>query len=217
MPSIVVVEDHLLLAEMLCATLAARGVDAVAVEPAETEVLLRELVRLDPLLVLLDLDLGEYGDSTGLIAPLAAHGTRCLVVTGATERERLALAFEAGAFGFHPKAAGIDALVATTLTALNSTVPLDEPLRVALGTELARLRQQRSAAFDPFRRLTAREHDTLLALSNGLSVHDIAAEWVVSETTVRSHVRAVLTKLQVNSQIAAVALALRSGWLATAG
>jgi DNA-binding CsgD family transcriptional regulator len=36
----------------------------------------------------------------------------------------------------------------------------------------------------------------------------------VSEATVRSHVRGVLTKLDVTSQLAAVALALRSGWLA---
>ena len=77
-------------------------------------------------------------------------------------------------------------------------------------------RVARDAVFAPFTRLTDRERDTLVALSRGLSVHGIAAEWVVSEATVRSHVRGVLAKLDVPSQLAAVALALRTGWLAVA-
>jgi DNA-binding NarL/FixJ family response regulator len=45
-------------------------------------------------------------------------------------------------------------------------------------------------------------------------VTEIARGWVVSEATVRSHVRGVLTKLNVGSQLAAVAAALDAGWLA---
>jgi DNA-binding NarL/FixJ family response regulator len=46
----------------------------------------------------------------------------------------------------------------------------------------------------------------------GKSAAEIAAEAVVSLATVRSQIRAVLQKLDVTSQIAAVALAHRSGW-----
>jgi two-component system, NarL family, nitrate/nitrite response regulator NarL len=41
----------------------------------------------------------------------------------------------------------------------------------------------------------------------------IAADWFVSEATLRSHVRSVLGKLGVSSQLAAVTAAVRSGWL----
>ena len=66
---------------------------------------------------------------------------------------------------------------------------------------------------EPFARLTDRERDTLQALARGRTVHEIANSWVLSEATVRTHVRSVLAKLNVPSQLAAVSLALRSGWI----
>ena len=41
----------------------------------------------------------------------------------------------------------------------------------------------------------------------------LAAQWVVSEATMRSHVRSILGKLAVPSQLAAVAAAVESGWV----
>jgi DNA-binding NarL/FixJ family response regulator len=214
MPSVVIVEDHILLAETLRATLATRGITAGIAEPAPAGQLAGQLLDVGPTVVLLDLDLGGYGDSTELIAPLAAQGIHALVMTGTSDRERLALAFEAGAVGFHAKADGLEPLVVKTQAAL-AGVNLDDSLRQDLRIELARIRAVRVAAFAPFQQLTDREQDTLIALSNGMAVHRIASEWVVSEATVRTHVRGVLAKLGVPSQLAAVALALRSGWLTT--
>ena len=51
-------------------------------------------------------------------------------------------------------------------------------------------------------------------LSSGRRVRDIAQVDVVSEATVRTQVKAILTKLDVGSQIAAVGLAHRIGWRA---
>lgn len=216
MPSVIIVEDHRLIAETLRAGLASAGIDAQLATPAEPAALVAALRGAAPVLVLLDLDLGEYGDSTAVIAPLAASGIRTLVVSGTTSRERIARAFEAGAFGFHPKSGGFDALVAKASAALRSDHPLDEQLRRDLLAELGRTRAARADTYAPFERLTERERDTLVALSQGMSVQTIAAQWVVSEATVRSHVRGVLAKLEVASQLAAVALALRTGWLARA-
>ena len=58
----------------------------------------------------------------------------------------------------------------------------------------------------------ALSEDALRSIAHGLSVQDIAADWVVSEATVRTHVQGVLAKLGVRSQLAAVAAARRSGW-----
>jgi two-component system nitrate/nitrite response regulator NarL len=215
-PSIALVEDHQLLAETLAATFVQRGIDTAIVPPDEPAALLHALQRSGAGLVLLDLDLGAHGDGTCVIAPLAAAGIRTLVVSGSTDRERIAIAFEAGAFGYHAKADGFSLLVTKAVDALGSVAPLDESLRRELRDELARTRRERSNVLEPFGRLTERERNTLLALSTGLSVNGIATEWVVSEATVRSHVRGVLAKLDAPSQLAAVALALRSGWLPVA-
>ena len=55
--------------------------------------------------------------------------------------------------------------------------------------------------------LTAGERRVLFYLTEGWAAQDIADELVVSLTTVRSHIRSVLRKLGVRSQLAAVAVA----------
>ncbi|WP_106399937.1 helix-turn-helix transcriptional regulator [Actinocorallia populi] len=61
-----------------------------------------------------------------------------------------------------------------------------------------------------FARLTRREREVMAALLEGRSAAEIAAAEHLSMPTVRSHLRAVLTKLRVTSQLAAVAMAHRS-------
>jgi DNA-binding NarL/FixJ family response regulator len=213
MPAVAIVEDHLLLAETLCTALHQRGVDATVVPVQESAAMLGALLDAAPDVVLLDLDLGRFGDSTPLIAPLSAAGIRVLVVTGVAERLRVAQAVEQGAFGIQPKALGFDALLATATAVLAGVTVLDATDRAALLTDLAQARAERERACVAYRQLTAREQGTLQALGEGRSVHEIAGDWVLSEATVRTHVRGVLVKLGVASQLAAVAAARRRGWL----
>ncbi|WAX56039.1 response regulator transcription factor [Jatrophihabitans cynanchi] len=212
MPRVAIVEDHLLLAETLHAALARTGVDAVLIAPREPDALLSALLQAQPDLVLLDLDLDGFGESTPLIAPLAEAGVRVLVITGSNDRLRIAAALEQGALGYQSKAAGFNALLHKTALALTAIAPLDAEHRVELLDELTRSRAARERDLAPYATLTAREADTLRALARGWSVADIAANWVVSENTVRSHVRGVLAKLGAPSQLAAVADAVRTGW-----
>jgi DNA-binding CsgD family transcriptional regulator len=55
--------------------------------------------------------------------------------------------------------------------------------------------------------LTASERRVLFYLTTGRSAQEIADDLVVSVTTVRSHIRSILRKLGVRSQLAAVAIA----------
>ena len=64
----------------------------------------------------------------------------------------------------------------------------------------------------PFESLSRREGEVLCLLMEGHSVAKIAESSFVSIGTVRTQVKAILRKLGVNSQAAAVALAYRSGW-----
>lgn len=214
MPTVAIVDDHRLLAEALRATLAERGIEAVAVPTVERSAMLSDLLSLRATLVLLDLDLGPAGDGTELVAPLVRAGIKVLVVTGVIERVRVALALEQGALGYQPKTEGFDALLAATAVALVATAPLDPAGRRQLLGELAVWRAEQARGNKPFTRLTERERDVLSALADGHSVTDIAHDWVVSDATVRTHVRGLLGKLGVRSQLSAVALALRNGWLA---
>lgn len=52
----------------------------------------------------------------------------------------------------------------------------------------------------------------LSALVDGLSAEEIAEAQFVALTAVRSQIRGILQKLEVRSQLAAVALTIRSGW-----
>jgi DNA-binding NarL/FixJ family response regulator len=68
-------------------------------------------------------------------------------------------------------------------------------------------RRQLPAPFDALVHLTSTERKVLFHMMEGRAAGDIAAVLVVSLTTVRSHIRSILRKLNVNSQLAAVAIA----------
>jgi DNA-binding NarL/FixJ family response regulator/GGDEF domain-containing protein len=78
------------------------------------------------------------------------------------------------------------------------------------GFEESRGPGQLPAPYDALVHLTPSERRVLFHMMEGRSAADIATTLVVSLTTVRSHIRSILRKLNVNSQLAAVALAFGS-------
>ena|SRR5690242_17427742 len=216
--TVVIVEDHTLLAETLQAALRRRDIDAVIV-PCDAADLSGQVLAAEPDLVLLDLDLGTGVDGDGaldgndVLVPLVAAGVRVLVVTGTADPMRIATALERGAAGYERKESGFESLLARACAALEGRAVIDEAERWRMLRELARVRAEQEHAFEPFERLTEREREVLEALVEGRSVRDMADDWVVSDATVRTHVRGLLCKLNAPSQLGAVAAALRTGWL----
>ena len=90
---------------------------------------------------------------------------------------------------------------------------IDEAERHELLTRLRVRRERDRSRLAPFEMLTPKEEAVLIALSDGKSAADYAEEAFVSVFTVRGHIRSILTKLGVGSQLVAVALAHASGWL----
>jgi DNA-binding NarL/FixJ family response regulator len=211
---IVIVDDHRMLAQSLGYALSAHGVSVEIPALAEQARLLGDIERLAPCLVLLDLDLGDaVGDGAGLVGRLAAAGMRVLILSGTTQRTRFAAAVEAGAVGYVEKGCAFDVLLDTVLRAARGEDVLPAADRHELATTLRTQRRAERRRLAPFERLTGREAEVLVELAAGNCVAQIAEQSFVSVPTVRTQVRQVLAKLDVSSQLEAVALARRSGWL----
>jgi DNA-binding NarL/FixJ family response regulator len=134
------------------------------------------------------------------------------MVTGVTERARLGACIEAGALGVVGKAGGFDMLVEAVRRAIDGVPILGEDERQALLHEARHRRRDDQERLAPFGALSPREQAVLVRLLAGEPAEIIADRSYVSVATVRSHIRAVLLKLGVNSQLAAVALAREAGW-----
>jgi two-component system nitrate/nitrite response regulator NarL len=210
--TVLIVEDHALLAQTLVIALSAEGCRARVAGLISPAMLLRQVNSLRPDVVLLDLDLGALGDGVALVAPLTQLGARVLVVSGTTDRMRLAETLEKGAVGFLSKQVPFGQLLSTVLDVVAQRPVFSTARRCELMAELRSARVARSEGLAPFNMLTPRERAVLAGLAHGQRAETIAAAAVVSEATVRSQIRSVLAKLSVNSQLEAVALAWAVGW-----
>ena len=214
--SVVIVEDHALLAETLVIALNAEGCRARVAELIDPAHLLQQVRTLRPGVVLLDLDLGVLGDGADLVQPLTELGARVLVVSGTTDRLRLAETVERGAVGFLSKTVPFEELLSTVLDVVAQRPVLSTATRYELMAELRSARAARGKDLAPFKTLTSREQAVLAGLAQGRRAEIIAAAAFLSEATVRSQIRSVLAKLGVNSQLEAVALAWTVGWFSPA-
>ena len=217
---VVLVEDHVLFAESLRLTLRAEGADVhfigvAAVSPAEGLGAIAEAcLRHRPHVVLLDLSLGDdVGDSDDLIAPLAQAGVRVVMLTGTTDHARLGQCVERGATGVVSKAEPLDVVVEQVQRAAHGERVLSAQRRLDLVLESRRERSARERRLAPLESLTEREREVLAELLRGRQVEEISHDLFVAQATVRTHVRAILQKLGVRSQLAAVARAREVGWL----
>jgi DNA-binding NarL/FixJ family response regulator len=212
------VDDHSLFAQSVEIGLRAAGIPARRIEPRSAVEIVAECSATAPATVLLDLRLGTDADGVpihglDLVGPITAAGCRVVVVTGETGDDVWGTALERGALTVLPKDSDLDTLV-QALTAVRDGRPvLDEGRRQDLLAAARRRRADEETRRAPFRTLSPREDEVLTSLAAGMPAAAIAAAGFVSEATVRTQIRAVLTKLGVTSQLQAVALARRAGWL----
>ena len=213
---VLIIDDHVLFAESLELALSLEGYDVRRLElPAEggSMATLRSLaLRANPRTVLLDLDLGRFGDGVNLIGPLAKAGINVVVLTASEELGRWGGCMRLGARRVLPKSGALQQALAT-VRRLHQGLPVTS--RDELETLLDASARERQAHDDLRRRLdllTPRERQVLGALIEGRTVRAISQESVVSEATVRTQVKSILNKLEVSSQLAAVGMANQVGW-----
>jgi DNA-binding NarL/FixJ family response regulator len=211
--SVLVVEDHHLLAQLIVHQLRAEGVDGDQAPLDSHERILAAAREKAYSVVLLDLDLGsELGDSIPLIGPLRETGAGVAMLTAIDDRHRHAECVEAGAIGIIMKDRSFDDVMGKLRETVARGSLLAPGERDELLAHLRKRRQEHKRRLAPFERLTDREQQVLVALTEGLTARDISSEWYVSYETVRTQIRSVLGKLGVHSQIEAVAMAQQAEW-----
>jgi DNA-binding NarL/FixJ family response regulator len=210
---VVIVDDHGLLAQTLVFALRAEGLPVERCGDISTQAITDAVHRARPELVLLDLDLdGEVGSSLSLIPSLTDQDAKVVMLTGVTDRVRLAQCVQAGAVGIISKSEPFETLIDGIKKALNAGTLLSPNDREEHLSELRRHGMSERQRLERFGQLTRREEQVLAALMNGLTAEQIADNWVVSMSTVRSQIRNLLVKLGVKSQLSAVVMAQKAGW-----
>jgi DNA-binding NarL/FixJ family response regulator len=173
---------------------------------------LAETARCAPDVVLMDI---RMPDMDGLTATrsIAAQpdGPRVLVLTTFDTEEYVYQALKAGAAGFLLKTTPPQRLVDAVRMINDGDALLAPAITRRLIETYVSSPPPGDAVPPALAPLTERELDVLHAIGRGLSNAEIAAEFVVSEATVKTHINRLFAKLGLRDRVHAVVLAYETG------
>jgi DNA-binding NarL/FixJ family response regulator len=174
--------------------------------------------ELRPDVVLMDIRMPEVDGLAATREVVDADAevpVRVLVLTTFDLNEYVYEALRAGASGFLLKDAPPEQLVAGIELVARGEALLAPSITKRLIEEFARATPAAAPEPSPaVAELTARELEVFKLIARGMSNAEIAAELIVSETTVKTHVARVLMKLGVRDRVQAVVLAYEAGVVA---
>ena len=207
--SVVIVDDHLMVADSLAATLGAQDDITVVAVADSCASGLAAVARHRPDVLLLDQRLPDGLGTDSLAAMLEINPTmKVLLVTGGDTDDVLARAIMAGAAGVIPKGKRAANLVAAVRAAANDEAVITPDVLRRLMPRLAR------GNSGPGDDLTAREREVLQLLVAGTGTSALAGKLFVAPATARNHIQSIMNKLGAHSRLEAVAIALRENILA---
>jgi DNA-binding NarL/FixJ family response regulator len=146
-----------------------------------------------------------------LVQRTGADGPRVLVLTTFDVDEYVYASLRAGASGFLLKDAPPEELVHGVEVLAAGEAMLAPSITRRLLAEFSARPETASASAEHLDGLTSREVEVLRHIARGCSNAEIAAELVVGETTVKTHVGNILMKCQLRDRVQAVVLAYESG------
>ena len=163
--------------------------------------------RCPPDLVVLDVDLGRDGAGIDLTRRLLDRfrGVRVLVLTGSRDRELMMRAVRLGVHGFLRKSADTAEVLAAVRSLLRGEGFFAAGPAGGLPGDVAAPDEPRGPV------LTERENQVLKLLAVGMSNREIGDHLVISEATVKFHVRNLRDKLEVRRRTQIVHTATRQG------
>ena len=204
---LVIAEDHQIVREGLRLFLDAQPDMEVVAEATNGREALEAVQRHHPDVLLLDLIMPEMDGLAVLRAlPQQAPDTRVLVLTSANDDRLVLPAVRAGAAGYVLKT-----ISSAELADAVRQVARGEPVLHPEITRMLMREVRRGPAAVAGEAFTQRELDVLSLLAHRLTNKEIAAELGISETTVKTHVRNILSKLGVSTRAEAARYAREQG------
>lgn len=187
------------------------GVDVVGeAESADHVITLTR--KLQPDVVLMDQDMPGNGLHATRLIKEAMAAVEVIIMTDRLSDGRALQAIEAGATGYVLKDIPVASLASAVRAVCNGRAFFHPEITRKLMEKLGHLtREQRDRLRLEFEGLTPRELDILFELARGSTDREIAARFVLSEGTVKTHLRHILKKLGARNRTQAVAYVLRKG------
>ena len=198
--SILIADDHKIVRMGPKSLFASEKDLAVVGEADNGAATVRQALRLDPDVIVMDLMMPE---KDGVAATAEIHAklpeTKIVVLTSYSTSDTIAAALAAGASGAIMKSADDS----TLLTAVRA---------VAAGTTFISPEVRGILAVDPpAPTLSPRQQEVLVSLVKGFNNTEIANQLGISRTVVKEHVENLLVKLEAANRTEAAAIALRKG------
>jgi DNA-binding NarL/FixJ family response regulator len=205
---IVVADRRRSVAEVLALGLRQVGMDCSAVTEMNAALRVAAEQHADVVIA----DIGLLAAQSDVKPPWPGRLTTPLIVlSDGTRSDNLACtAVRAGVRGWVPKDSSMEHLLAVIRGVRRGETWIPPPLLTRVLAELVTMRDKIEEDNGRLANLTAREREVLNCLAAGLSRAEIGRRLYLSTNTVRTHVQNLMTKLDVHSSVAAVALVHRA-------
>src|SRR4051812_6996192 len=214
---VLVADDQELLRTGFRVILEAEGDIEVVAEAENGHEAVRQAALVKPRVVLMDIRMPVLDGLAATEQILRQTDPPTIVVlTTFDQNEYIYRALRAGAAGFLLKDAPSSRLIAAVRAAATGDSLIEPSITQRL---VERFAEPAASTGVPAQlgQLTERELVVLRLVTRGLSNAEIAAEMVVAETTVKTHVARILTKLGVRDRVQAVVVAYESGFVGRSG
>ena len=211
---LLLVDDHALFREGLAGLFAYQDDFLVVGEAGDAEIALAQTAALIPDIVLMDIDLpGDDGIATTRRLKADFPDVTVVMLTVHDATDKLLEAIKAGAQGYLVK----NIRSAELLEQLRGLTRGEAAITRRMAARILKEFQRGGAASDPIeepaQELTARELEVLELVADRLSNKEIAVNLVISEHTVKNHLKNILGKLHLRSRRQAADYGLARGWV----